>query len=199
MVGEMLELVRNRPAVRLGELREHVGKRLARDVHTQERRRDPCLEVRSQLRLESQRLERRVAHRLRAQRIEPGSEMAVRAMCLHERHCRRDPAEELRRPARRTQAAQPAGAPRLRQRRCYSPRSGGASRAAGQCPGASRPARSRRSRRARATRTAPPPGSRGTRRAGRARSRRSGRRRHASSSLCCTRVGARRLRTADGA
>ena len=99
VVGEVLELVGDRAAVRLGELRQDVGERLAGNVHAQHRRGDPRLQLGRQLRLEAQRLERRVADRLRSERVEPRGEMAVRAVRLDERHRRRDAAEQLRRRA----------------------------------------------------------------------------------------------------
>ena len=100
VVGEVLELVGDRAAVGLRELRQDVGERLARDVHAQDRRGDARLQLGRQLRLEAQRLERRVADRLRAERVEPGREVPVRAVRLDERHRGRDAAEQLRRPAR---------------------------------------------------------------------------------------------------
>ena len=59
VVGEVLELVRDRAAVRLRELRQDVGERLAGNVHAQHRGRDLRLELGRQLRLEAERLERR--------------------------------------------------------------------------------------------------------------------------------------------
>ena len=64
VVAEMLDLVRDRPAVGLGELRQHVGERLAGHMHPQDRCGDPRLQLGRQLRLEAERLERRVADRL---------------------------------------------------------------------------------------------------------------------------------------
>ena len=94
VVGEVLELVRDRAAVRLRELRQDVGERLAGNVHAQHGGGDLRLELGRQLRLEAQRFERGVADRLRAERVEPRREMPVRAMRLDERHRRRDAAEQ---------------------------------------------------------------------------------------------------------
>ena len=92
----MLELVGDRAAVGLAELRQNVGERLARHVDTQDRRGNARLQLRRELRLEPQRLERRVADGLRPERVEPCGEVAVRAVRLDERHGRSDPAEQLR-------------------------------------------------------------------------------------------------------
>ena len=91
----MLDLVRDRAAVGLAEERQHIGERLAGDVHAKDGRRDARLQLGRELRLEPQRLERRVADRLGAERVEPCGEVAVRAVRLHERHRRGDAAEEL--------------------------------------------------------------------------------------------------------
>ena len=96
VVGEVLELVGDRSAVRLAELRQHVGERLARHVHAQVRGRDARLQLGRQLRLEPQRLQRRIADGLRSERVEARREVAVCAVRLDERHRGGDPAEQLR-------------------------------------------------------------------------------------------------------
>ena len=57
MVGEVLELVRDRPAIGLGEAGQHVGERAAGDGDAQDGGGDARLELGRQLRLEAQRLE----------------------------------------------------------------------------------------------------------------------------------------------
>src|SRR4051812_3128595 len=84
VAGEMLELVGDRAAVRLRELREDIGERLSGNVNAEHGRGDLRLQLRRQLRFETKRLERRVADGLRPERIEPSSEMPVRAMRLDE-------------------------------------------------------------------------------------------------------------------
>ena len=108
VVGQVLELVRDRAAVGLGELRQHVGERLAGHRHAQHRGGDARLQLRRQLRLEAQRLERRVADRLGAERVEPRREVTVGAVRLDERHRGGDAAEQLR--VRLRAAAGAAGA-----------------------------------------------------------------------------------------
>ena len=94
VVGDVLDLVRDRAAVGVPEPREGVGKRLGGDVETQQRRRDTRLELGSEPGNQPLGLERRVAHRLGAERIEMGGEVAVHAVRLDERHRRGDAAEE---------------------------------------------------------------------------------------------------------
>ena len=96
MVGQVLELVRDRPAVGLGEPGQHVGERAAGDGDAQDGGGDTRLELGRQLRLEAQRLERGIADRLGAERVEPRCEVAVGAVRLDERHRGRDAAEQLR-------------------------------------------------------------------------------------------------------
>ena len=79
VVRDVLDLVRDRAAVRLLELRQRVGERLAGDVEPEQRGGDPRLELRRQRRLEPLGLERRVADRLGAERVEARGEMAVHA------------------------------------------------------------------------------------------------------------------------
>ena len=104
VVGEVLDLVGDRPAVGLGEPRQHVGERLAGDGDAQDGGGDARLQLGRQLRLEAQRLERGIADRLGAERVEPRREVAVGAVRLDERHRGGDAAEELRVGRRRTPA-----------------------------------------------------------------------------------------------
>ena len=95
VVGDVLDLVRDRAGVRLAEPRQRVGERLALDVEAEERGRDARLQLRRQLRDQALGLERRVAGRLRPERVEVRGEVAVHAERLDERHRRGDAAEQL--------------------------------------------------------------------------------------------------------
>ena len=96
VVGEVLDLVRDRPRVRREEPRQRVGERLPLDVEAEERGGDARLQLGRELRNQAKRLERRIAGRLRAERVEPRVEVAVHADRLDERHRRGDAAEQLR-------------------------------------------------------------------------------------------------------
>src|SRR4029450_6254175 len=72
VVRDVLDLVRDRSAIDLAQLREDVGERLSVDADTEHWRGDPGLELRCQRRLEQLRLERGVAGGLRAERIGGG-------------------------------------------------------------------------------------------------------------------------------
>ena len=78
VVGDVLDLVGTRTRVGLLQLRQHLGERLARRVHAQQRRGDTGLQLRGQPRLQPFRLQRRVSDRLAPERIEARSEVAVR-------------------------------------------------------------------------------------------------------------------------
>ncbi len=95
MIGDVLDLVGERAGVRLPEVRQRLGERLARDVEAEHARRKPRLQLGRQLRNQTQRLERRVTGRLGAERIEVRSEVTVHAERLDERHRSRDAADEL--------------------------------------------------------------------------------------------------------
>ena len=78
VVGDVLDLVRDRAAVGLAELRQDVCERLAREVDAEVAGRDPRLQLGRQLRLETARLERRVADG-----VDPsGSSRAARWPCV---------------------------------------------------------------------------------------------------------------------
>ena len=94
VVGDVLDLVGDRPAVGLAQRGQGVRERLARDVQAQVPRRDPRLELRRERRLEALWLERGVADRLRAEGVELRGEVAVHAVRLDERHGCGDAAEE---------------------------------------------------------------------------------------------------------
>ena len=76
----MLDLVRDRPAVGLPQVRECVGEGRTRDRHAQ----DPRGDLGHQLRSQVQRLgiERRVTLGLAAERVELRRQVAVRAVSL---------------------------------------------------------------------------------------------------------------------
>ena len=96
VVGDVLDLVRHRPAVRLAQRRQRLGERLAGDVDPEQRCGDLRLELGRQRRLETLRLERRIADGLRTERVEPRGEVAVRPVRLDQRHRGRDTADEQR-------------------------------------------------------------------------------------------------------
>ena len=81
--GDVLDLVGDRAAVGLAQVRQRVRERRARHVGAQDLRRDP----RHQLRREADRLglERRVALGLGAERVELGGQVAVHAVRLEQR------------------------------------------------------------------------------------------------------------------
>ena len=102
-VGDVLDLVRDRRAVRLAEARQHVGQRVARNFHAQHARGNRALQRRRQaVRL---RLERRVADRRRAERIEICRKVTVPAIRGDDRHAGGDRAQHL---VRRTARVAPA-------------------------------------------------------------------------------------------
>ena len=94
VVGDVLDLVGDRPRVDLAQERQRVGQRLALDVETEHRGRNARLELRRQRGHEPRLIECRVSHRLGAQRIEARGQVAVHAVGLDERHGCRDAAEE---------------------------------------------------------------------------------------------------------
>ena len=94
VVRDVLDLVRDRPAVDLAELRQDVGERLALDADAQHRGGNAGLELRRQRRLEQLRLERRVADGIRAEWIEVRGQMPVRADGLDQRHRRGDASDQ---------------------------------------------------------------------------------------------------------
>ena len=94
VVRDVLDLIRDRPAVDLAELRQDVGERLALDPDAQHRCRNAGLELRRQRRLEQLSLERRVADGIRAERIEVRGQMPVHADRLDQRHRRGDASDQ---------------------------------------------------------------------------------------------------------
>ncbi len=95
VVGDVLDLVCDRPAVRLAEARQRIGERLAADEEAQRRGSDARLQLGRQLRDEPFRLERGIAGWLGAKRVEPRREVAVHAVGLHQSHCGSDTADEF--------------------------------------------------------------------------------------------------------
>ena len=86
VVGDVLDLVCDRPAVDLAELRQHVRQGLALDSHSEHRRGNRLLQLRSELRDEQVRLERRVSDGLGAERVEVRGQMTVSPVGLDQRH-----------------------------------------------------------------------------------------------------------------
>ncbi len=95
MVGDVLDLVRDRARVDLAQPRQHVEQRLAGNVEPEQLRGDPRLQLGGERRAEPGLVERRVAHRLRPEGVEPRVQVAVRPEGLHERHRGRDTREQL--------------------------------------------------------------------------------------------------------
>ena len=90
---EVLDLVGDRAAVGLAQVRQRVGQRGAGDVHAQDARRDAAHDLAGQ----AQRLgiERRIALGLRAQRVQPRGQVAVGAVGLQERRRGLDGLQQL--------------------------------------------------------------------------------------------------------
>ena len=82
VVGDVLDLVGDRAAVRLAQVRERLGKGRTRYLDPQDVRGDLLHHLRRQA--NRRRLERGVADRLRAERVEPCSQVTVRAVGLHQ-------------------------------------------------------------------------------------------------------------------
>ena len=95
VVGDVLDLVRDRARVGGAQTWQRVRERVPRDVHTQNGGRHSRLELRGQFRDEPLGLERGVAHRLRAERVEVRGEVAVGADRPDEGDGRGDSAEQL--------------------------------------------------------------------------------------------------------
>ncbi len=95
VVRDVLDLVGNRPAVRVAQARESVRERLSRYIETENRCRDPPLELGRELGDQAFWLECRVAGRLGAERVEAGREVSVHPVCLDQCGGRGDAAEQL--------------------------------------------------------------------------------------------------------
>jgi hypothetical protein len=81
--GDVLDLVGDRAAVGLAQVRQRVGQRGAGDVHPQDLGRDLGHELRREP--DGVGIERRIALGLGAQRVQPRGQVAVRAVCLQQR------------------------------------------------------------------------------------------------------------------
>ncbi len=97
MVGDVLDLVRDRPAVRLLEQGQRLGERLRGDVQAEQLGWDLALELGRQVRRNAIGVELRVSDRLRAERVEACCEYAMRAVGVDERHRRRHCGQQVRR------------------------------------------------------------------------------------------------------
>ncbi len=95
VVRDVLDLVGNRPRVRLPQARQSVCERLALDVQAEERGGDEGLQLARQPGDQTLGLESRIAGRLRAEWVEVSREVPVHPKRLDERHRRSDRAEEL--------------------------------------------------------------------------------------------------------
>src|SRR4051812_3645753 len=95
VVRDVLDLVRNRPRVRLPQVRQSVCERLALDVQAEQRGGDEGLQLRRQLGDQTLGLESRIAGRLRTEWVEVSREVPVHPKRLDERHRGSDRAEEL--------------------------------------------------------------------------------------------------------
>ena len=95
VVGDVLDLVRDRARVDLAQRRQRLEQGLAGHREPKQARRDARLQLVRQRRLQAGLVERRVAHRLGAERIEARVQVPVHAIRLDERHGGRDPSQEL--------------------------------------------------------------------------------------------------------
>ena len=82
MAREVLDLVRDRPGVRLAQARQRVGERLARHEEIERRGRDALERVVAEAVVG--RVEGRIADRVAAERIEARGHVAVRAVGVHQ-------------------------------------------------------------------------------------------------------------------
>ena len=95
MVGDVLDLVRDRSAVDLAQAREDVREGFALDVNAEKRGGDARLELGRQRRLVLALVERGIPERLGAERVEMRRQMPVRANGVDERHRRCNATEKL--------------------------------------------------------------------------------------------------------
>ena len=114
--GDVLDLVGDRAAVGLAQVRQRVGQRRARHVRAQDLRGDLAHDLLGQP--ERLGVERRVALGLGAERVEPRGQVAVRAVRLDQRRGGLDGLQQLlarrrRRPRGRAPPRRGAGARRL--------------------------------------------------------------------------------------
>ncbi len=96
VVGDVLDLVRDRAAVGLDEVRQRLGERLSGDVEAEDRGRDARLQLEGQRRLGAVGLERGIADGLGSEGVEPRREVTERAVGADELGRGRDGAQELR-------------------------------------------------------------------------------------------------------
>ena len=94
VVGDVLDFVRDRPAVGRAQAGERIGERLAGDVEPEERGGDPRLQLGRQFRHQALGVKSRIADRLRAEWVEARREVAVHPVRLDQRHRRGHPTEE---------------------------------------------------------------------------------------------------------
>jgi len=94
VIGDVLDLVRDRPHVDLLQPRQRLEQRLSLDGETKEASRNLRLDLSGERRREAQWLECRVPGRVGAERVEPGGQVAMHADRLHESHRCSNRAEE---------------------------------------------------------------------------------------------------------
>ena len=94
VIRQVLDLVGHRAGVDLAQRRERFLQRLAGDVHAQQLRRDPRLQLRRQRRDQARLVERGIAERLGAERVEARRQVAVHPVRLDESHRGGDAAEQ---------------------------------------------------------------------------------------------------------
>jgi hypothetical protein len=94
-IGDVLDLVGDRLAVRLLKPGQRLRERLSFHVRPEQPGRNARLQLRRELRVHALGLERRIAGRLGPERVEPRCEMSVGPVRLDERHRRRDSLEQL--------------------------------------------------------------------------------------------------------
>ena len=95
VVGDVLDLVRDRARVDLAEVRERLEQGLAGHREPQQLGRNPSLQLGRQGRHEAGLVECRVTHRLRPERVEPRIQVPVGAVRLHQGHRRGHSRDEL--------------------------------------------------------------------------------------------------------
>ena len=103
VAGDVLDLVGDRAAVGVLQVRQRVGERVAGDRDAQDRRGDLPHQLGRQV--HGLRVERRVAARRRAERVEPRGEVAVHPVRLDDRRGRLDRLEQDLARARRRRRA----------------------------------------------------------------------------------------------
>ena len=95
VVRDVLDLVRHRPAVRLAQMRQRLRERIAGNGDPQNARRDLCLELGCERRMEVLGHEPGIADGIGAKRVESRGEVTVHPMRLDQSHRRGDAAQQI--------------------------------------------------------------------------------------------------------